>query len=76
MKYRLETLKQRFRLTQSRSHQAENDVLTVLQMFQWVYRPRLEAAGFDTFASVAAFARRTPIARCLELIRGNIKSQS
>lgn len=68
--YRLDVLKRRFRLTESLSHKAEHDVLTVLEMFQRVFRPRLEAAGCDTFDSVAAFARRTPIAACRALIGG------
>ena len=68
--YRLDALKQCFQLTQSRSHHAKNDVLTVVELFQRVYRPRLELAGFDTFESVAAFAKRTPVAKRLEVIRG------
>ena len=46
--YRLEVLKECFQLTQSRSHQAQNDVLTVVELFQRVYRPRLETAKLDT----------------------------
>jgi len=67
--YRLDTLKQRFHLAQSRSHQALNDVLTVVELFQTVYRARLEPAGLDTFDSVAAFAKRTPVAKCLGIIQ-------
>jgi len=68
--YRLDVLKDHFRLTRSQSHKAENDVLTVLEMFQKIFRQRLEAAGVLTFDSVANFARRTPIATCRALIRG------
>jgi putative phage-type endonuclease len=68
--YRLDALKKCFRLSESRSHQAKNDVLTVVELFQKVYRQRLESAGFDTFDSVAAFAKRTPVAKCLDIIRG------
>lgn len=67
--YRLEVLKQRFQITPSRSHRALNDVLTVVELFQKVYKPRLESAGLDTFNDVAAFARRTPVAKCLDIIR-------
>ncbi|MFZ2644318.1 MAG: YqaJ viral recombinase family protein [Verrucomicrobiia bacterium] len=67
--YQLDVLKQCFQLTQSKSHQAKNDVLAVVEMFQRVYKPRLELAGFDTFDSIAAFAKRTPVAKCLDLIR-------
>jgi len=72
--YRLEVLKQCFQLTQSRSHQAKNDVLAVVELFQRVYRPRLELAGFDTFEEVAAFTKRTPVAKCSDIIRGASKT--
>jgi DNA polymerase III subunit epsilon len=67
--FQLGVLKQWFKLTDSRAHQATNDVLTVVELFQRVYRPRLERAGLDTFGSVAAFAKRTPVAKCLELVQ-------
>lgn len=72
--YRLEALKECFHLTQVRSHRAENDVFTVLELFQKVYRPRLESAGFETFDSIANFAKRTPVAKCLDMIRSGSKS--
>jgi DNA polymerase-3 subunit epsilon len=67
--YRLDALKHCFRLAPSRSHQALNDVRTVVELFERVYRPRLEPAGFDTFDAIAAFARRTPVARCREMLK-------
>ena len=67
---RLDVLKRCFNLTDSRSHRAQNDVLSVVELFQRVFRPRLELAGLDTFGAVAAFAKRTPVAKCRELIRG------
>ena len=67
--YRLDTLKALFRLNQSRSHQAENDVRTVVELFQKIYQSRLESAGLDTFESVKTFAKRTPVAKCLSLIQ-------
>ena len=66
--YRLEALKQCFQLTPSQSHQAKNDVLTVVELFQKVYRRRLEPAGLDTFDAIARFARRTPIAKCWDMV--------
>jgi DNA polymerase III epsilon subunit-like protein len=66
--YRLEVLKECFGLSSRQSHRAENDVLTVVDLFKQVYRPRLESADLDTFKSIAAFSRRTPVAKCLELI--------
>ena len=71
--YRLEALKECFHLTQSQSHQAQNDVLTVVELFQQVYRPRLESAGLDTIDSVTAFTKRTPVAKCLAIIHGGSK---
>jgi hypothetical protein len=72
--YRLGALKQCFQLTPSQSHHAENDVLTVVELFQRVYRQRLELAGLDTFDSIAAFAKRTPVAKCLDIVRGSSKA--
>lgn len=67
--YRLDVLKEHFNITQSRSHQAKNDVLTVVELFDKVYRPRLEAAGIDTFDGVALFSKKTPVAKCLDQVR-------
>lgn len=66
--YRLDVLKDYFRLPSRQSHRAENDVLTVVDLFEQVYRPRLEPAELDTFKGIAAFSRRTPVEKCLELI--------
>ncbi len=68
--HRLDDLKTHFRLTRSRSHQAQNDVLTVVELFLNIYRSRLERAGLNTFESIKAFSTRTPVARCVEIIRG------
>ena len=62
-------LKECFRLPSRQSHRAENDVLTVADLFQQVYKPRLEPAALDTFESIARFSKRTPVAKCRELIR-------
>ena len=43
--YRLDVLKEHFRLPSRQSHRAENDVLTVADLFRQVYRSRLEPAG-------------------------------
>jgi len=67
--YRLDILKQRFGLSASRSHQALNDVLTVVELFHKVYRPRLEAAGICAFDTIADFSRKTPLAKCWEAVR-------
>ena len=49
--YRLEALKQCFQLTPSQGHRAEHDVRTVVELFQRVYRYRLEPTGLDTYES-------------------------
>jgi len=67
--YRLDVLKQCFHLTPSQSHQAKNDVMAVVELFETVYRQRLEPAGLDTFESITAFARRTPVAKCRDQVR-------
>lgn len=66
--YRLEVLKEQFRITPSQSHRAQNDVLTVVELFQKVYRPRLETARLDTYDAVATFAKQTPVAKCRDII--------
>ena len=66
--YRLETLKDQFRITPRVSHQAKADVLNVVELFQNVYRQRLEGAGICTYENVLAFTKKTPVAKCLALI--------
>ena len=70
--YRLEVLKDLFQLTPSQSHKALSDTLTVVELFQRVYQPRLESAGLSTFESVFDFARKTPVAKCRAMICGDI----
>jgi DNA polymerase III epsilon subunit-like protein len=65
---RLDALTRCFSLATRQSHRAENDVLTVVDLFRQVYRRRLESAELDTFESVAKFSKRTPVARCLEAV--------
>jgi DNA polymerase III epsilon subunit-like protein len=62
--YKLEALKKCFQLSPTQGHRAENDVMAVVELFQKVYRQRLEQAGINTFDSIAKFAERTPIAKC------------
>lgn len=67
--YKLETLKNHFRLAESPSHKALNDVQVVVRLFQSIFRERLEASGITGFETVADFSRKTPVARCLEEIQ-------
>jgi len=71
--YRLDHLKSLFRLTESRSHQAQADVFTVVELFQKIYKSRLESAGLSSFDSVRSFSTRTPLSRCHGIIRGETK---
>jgi len=57
-----------------RTHQAQHDVGTVVEMIWNIYRPRLESAGLTTFDSVADFSRQTPVAECIDIIRQACKS--
>ena len=68
--YRLETLKHRFSLHHGRSHSGRNDVETVVALFERIVFPKLSQTGIFGFDAVAAFARRTPVAACLEHIHG------
>lgn len=68
--YRLDALKQRFGLPESRSHEALADVFTVVELFRKVYRARLEPAGLVNFDAIAAFAALTPIAKCAAILQG------
>ncbi len=56
------------------SHRAKRDVQTVVELFQRIYRPRLECAGLTTFKSIAEFSRRTPVMKCVDLIRNTANS--
>ena len=68
--YRLETLKNRFALNNERSHRGRNDVETVVALFERVVSLHLSRTGILGYDAVAAFARRTPVAACLEHIHG------
>jgi len=67
--YRLNVLSSCFQLTARRNHSAADDVATLVELFEKVYRPRLERAGVNGFEAVADFARRIPVAKCMNLIR-------
>jgi DNA polymerase III epsilon subunit-like protein len=74
-KHSLDHLQEYFNLNpEGRSHQAKHDVRTVVEMFERIYRPRLEGAGLTTFESVAKFSRRSPVMECINLIRKTAKT--
>ncbi|HBA83311.1 MAG TPA: hypothetical protein DCZ95_04370 [Verrucomicrobia bacterium] len=66
---KLDTLKKHFRLGDAPSHKGLNDVLVVVRLFQAVFQPRLEGSGIVGFENIAAFSRKTPVAKCLEMIQ-------
>src|SRR5436190_394557 len=68
--YRLETLKQHFRLSMEQSHRGRNDAEVLARLLQQVIGPRLYKAGLFGFAAITEFSRRTPVAKCLEHILG------
>ena len=68
--YRLETVKSHFALNHGRSHRGRNDVETTVALMERVVSTHLHRVGIQGFAAVAAFARRTPVAACLEHIHG------
>lgn len=64
--YKLETLKDHFKLSTEQSHRGINDVNVVASLFSKIFRERLTAAGIVGFNNVAAFSQKVPIAKCLE----------
>jgi DNA polymerase III epsilon subunit-like protein len=68
--YKLDTLKEFFALTISRSHQGKSDVETLAALFERVLASRLYNAGFVGFEVIAEFSRQTPVARCQEQVNG------
>ncbi len=67
--HRLTLLKDRFGLPHSQSHRALNDVLTVVELMRRVLKPRLLAAGIDTYDAICRFSKKTPVAECWKTIR-------
>jgi len=63
--YRLDALRDTFKLNTEDAHRAFGDVGTLVALFARVFRPRLEVNGFETFETVAEFSKRTPVAKCL-----------
>lgn len=70
--YKLETLKLLFAIKTGASHRGRNDVATLLEMLTRIIRPRLATAGIEGFDTIKEFSRKTPVAKCLELIRQGI----
>jgi hypothetical protein len=68
LNYKLETLKEHFRLSIDRSHRGRNDVEVLARLCETVIAPRLKRAGIHGFDAVAKFSRETPVARCLEQV--------
>lgn len=63
--FRLDALKQHFRLGEGQSHKALNDVQTVVKLFTTVIKPRLDFAGLASFSEWVEFSRQQPISKCL-----------
>jgi DNA polymerase III epsilon subunit-like protein len=67
--YKLETLKLMFTINTGASHRGRNDVATLVELMTRVIKPRLLNGGITGFSSVKEFSRRTPVAKCLDMIR-------
>jgi len=65
---RLDNLRKLFGLSAEGAHSALGDVRTVIEVFQRVYRPRLEKAGLNTFEAMRSFSRLTLIRKCHERV--------
>ena len=63
--HRLETLKDHFKLSTERSHQALNDVDVVVALFSTVFKDRLAQVGIVGFDTIAAFSKKVPVAKCI-----------
>lgn len=69
--HRLDALCTTFFPTASRpQHRAIGDVTITLRLIREVMWPRLERAGLLEFNEIAEFSRTTPVASCVERIRG------
>ncbi len=64
--YRLETLKNHFKLSTKQSHKGFNDVDVLVSLFSIIFKDRLTAAGIVGFNNIAAFSKKVPIAKCFE----------
>ena len=69
--FKLETLKDHFSLNAERSHRGRQDVETLTALFERVLAPKIYQSGIFGFEAVQEFSRRTPVARCQELINGD-----
>lgn len=64
--HRLETLKDYFKLSTELSHRGLNDVTVVVSLFSKIFKDRLTNAGIVGFNNIAAFSKKTPVAKCFE----------
>jgi DNA polymerase III epsilon subunit-like protein len=73
--FALSALNKRYRLVEGDLRGAAPDVEAVARLFQHWFGPRLTAAGIVGFDAVAQFSRRTPPAKCRELVAAAVKNQ-
>lgn len=64
-RHTLDSLRYTFRLSTENRHRAFADVDAVVELFVRIFKPRLEAAGVETWEELAKFAKRTPVSKCL-----------
>ncbi len=73
--YSLSYLAQRFDINASSAHRAFGDVDTLTSLFTSVIHPRIKSIGLDSFESLAAFSKKTPVAKCLSSLSSPQKKE-
>ena len=68
--FSLSALNKRLHLVEGNLRGAVPDVQALVRLFRDCLGPRLNAAGIVGFEAVAEFARRSPIAKCHDLVLG------
>jgi DNA polymerase III epsilon subunit-like protein len=63
--YKLDVLRSTFGISSADAHRAFGDVSTLVDLFSQVFKPRLIAAGLQSFDEISDFSKRNPVAKCL-----------
>lgn len=67
--YKLDVLRSTFGLSSADAHRAFGDVSTLVDLFSQVFKPRLIAAGLQSFDEISDFSKRNPVAKCLSQVK-------
>jgi putative phage-type endonuclease len=74
--YSLDALRDVCKITRNNAHRAFGDVDALVALFGGVFRPKLEGAGINTFDRVLEFVSKTPVAKCLALLKSPAQVES